>query len=191
MTARPYHHGDLRSALIEAGVAAVEASGADALSLRELARTVGVSPTAVYRHFPDKQALVAALARVALDRLAASQAAAAQAAGGGKAGFQATGAAYVRFALANPGLFRLFTAHPIDAIAPAGDASVDAMAMLQANAAALAPPSVDPAIFALQSWSLVHGLAMLLLDRHVTLDDAAIDAVVDLHVELAAGGAAA
>ena len=63
-----------------------------------------------------------------------------------------------------------------------------AVSMLRANAAVLAPHGTDPAIFALQSWSLVHGLAMLLLDRQVTIDDAEIDAVVDLHVMLAATG---
>ena len=59
---RTYHHGDLRSALIQAGLTVLAGSDAEHLSLRELARSVGVSPTAVYRHFPDKNALLAALA---------------------------------------------------------------------------------------------------------------------------------
>jgi AcrR family transcriptional regulator len=187
MTAKPYHHGDLRAALIDAGMAAIEARGADDLSLRELARTVGVSATAVYRHFPDKRALMAALAQVGFDRLAHSQRIASAAAGGGAAGFKATGAAYVRFALANPGLFRLIFATPNSEPATM-DKPDEAMAMLQANAAVLAPAGTDPAVFALQSWSLVHGLAMLLLDRQVAISDATIDAVVDMHVMLAANG---
>ncbi|WBH17003.1 TetR/AcrR family transcriptional regulator [Sphingomonas radiodurans] len=188
MASRPYHHGDLRAALVEAGLAAIEARGADDLSLRELARVVGVSATAVYRHFPDKKALLAALASVGLEKLGETQRAASDAAGGGAAGFKATGIAYVRFALSNPGLFRLVYGHPLPKFAPGCDPADDAMAMLQANAAALAPDGVDPQIFALQSWSLVHGLAMLLLDQQITLDDAAIDRVVDLHVMLAETG---
>ena len=112
MAARAYHHGDLRTALIDAGLGAIELRGSDDLSLRELARAVGVSATAVYRHFPHKKALMAALAEVGLERLAESQRRASVAAGGGEAGFKATGAAYVRFALANPGLFRLIFATP-------------------------------------------------------------------------------
>lgn len=189
MNTRPYHHGDLRAALVDAGLAAIESRGPEELSLRKLARAVGVSPTAVYRHFPDKKSLMAALARVGLDRLAQSQRASAEAAGGGTAGFKATGAAYVRFALANPGLFRLIFAHPLpDDLPPGGEGADDAMAMLQANAAVLAPAGTDPSAFALQSWSLVHGLAMLLLDRRVTIEDATIDAVLAMHVMLAASG---
>ena len=70
---RAYHHGDLRTALIDAGLAALEAADADAVSLRELARKVGVSATAVYRHFPDKKALLAALAAEGIARLGSAQ----------------------------------------------------------------------------------------------------------------------
>jgi AcrR family transcriptional regulator len=188
VSGRAYHHGDLRAALVEAALAAVEARGADDVSLRAVARAVGVSPTAVYRHFPDKRALTAELARAGLDRLARAQRAASDAAGGGKAGFAATGVAYVRFALENPGLYRLIFAHPAaEGMADAHDD--DAMAMLQANAAALAPPGVQPRIFALQAWALVHGLAMLLLDAQVTLDEAAIEGVVAGHLLAERGGA--
>ena len=183
MATKTYHHGDLRAALIEAGLALIEARDGHDLSLREVARRVGVSATAVYRHFPDKGALMAALAFAGLDRLAEAQRTASAAAGGGIAGFNATGAAYVRFALANPGLFRLMFAHPAPPDLLTGDAS-GAMAMLRASAAALAPTGTDPQVFALQSWSLAHGLAMLLLDGLVTLDDTAIDAVIDVHAML-------
>jgi AcrR family transcriptional regulator len=59
---RPYHHGSLRSALVSAGMAVVETDGPDALSLRDLARSLGVSPTAPYRHFEDRRALLIAIA---------------------------------------------------------------------------------------------------------------------------------
>jgi len=107
-SAETYHHGALREALIEAGLAALEQGDvAGDISLRALARSVGVSPTAVYRHFPDKRALLAALAAEGLNRLGEAQARAAKEAGGGAAGFSASGRTYVRFALAHPALFRL------------------------------------------------------------------------------------
>lgn len=166
---RPYHHGELRPALVEAGLALV--AGADEPSLRAVARTVGVSATAVYRHFPDKMALLTAVAQAGLDRLGAAQRAAFEAAGGGKAGFDATGVAYIRFALDNPALFRLIFAQPVgDAMREAGADGNDAMTFLLANAAALAPPGVDAPLFALQAWSLAHGMAMLMLDGQVPAD---------------------
>ena len=164
---------------------ALVAEGAgETLSLREAARRAGVSATAVYRHFADKQALLGAVAAAGLARLGAAQYAAYDAAGGGPAGFKATGVAYVRFALANPALFRLIFGQPI---APAKAGEADPMTFLLANAAALAPAQVDPRVFALQSWSVVHGLAMLLLDGAVPLDEAMIGRVVDAHAMLGAG----
>jgi AcrR family transcriptional regulator len=176
MTTRTYHHGDLRTALITAGLAALDAGSE--LSLRALARETGVSPTAVYRHFPDKGALLAALAGEGLAMLADAQRAASERAGGGPAGFAATGGAYVRFALDHPALFRLIFAHPQkgDLL----DKDEDAMAMLRANAAALAPVDADARVFALKAWALAHGLAMLMLDGQVPRDDAMIDAAIDL-----------
>jgi AcrR family transcriptional regulator len=176
---KAYHHGDLRAALIEAGLTLLEARNADDLSLREVARAVGVSPTAVYRHFPDKSALMAALAADGLARLAVVQHAASDAAGGGVAGFGATGAAYVRFALANPALFRLIFANP--AIHPHPDGQEDdAMAFLRANAALLAKgKGGDAQVIALQAWAIAHGLAMLMLDGQVPVDEELIDRVID------------
>jgi AcrR family transcriptional regulator len=102
-----YHHGDLRAALIQEGLRLLEERRGDDVGLREVARAAGVSATAVYRHFPDKAALLRALSSEGLARLAEAQRRAFSGAGGGKAGFLATGRAYVAFALANPALFRL------------------------------------------------------------------------------------
>lgn len=181
---RSYHHGDLRAAAIAAGLELLKSRTADDLGLREVARAVGTSATALYRHFPDKAALLRALAGEGLHRLGVAQRQASEAAGGGVAGFSATGSAYVRFALDNPALFRLIFANPMPhdhKTLTAADPD-DAMAMLQAAAAALAPPGMESRVFALQSWSIAHGLAMLILDRQITVDDATIDAVIDAHV---------
>ena len=105
--ARRYHHGDLGASLIAAGLHLLKQRTADDLSLREVARVVGVSATAVYRHFPDKQALLYALCEAGAVMLADTQRLAMAASGGGQTGFEATGRAYIRFALSNPSLFRL------------------------------------------------------------------------------------
>ena len=140
MSAKTYHHGDLRAALVGEGMAMLVERAADTVSLREVARRAGVSATAVYRHFPDKAALMAALANEGLARLAVAQHAAFEAKGGGVDGFSATGAAYVRFALANPELFRMIFAHHSPGDLMEGEGSDDAMSFLLDNARALAPP---------------------------------------------------
>lgn len=176
-----YHHGDLRQALIEGGLALLEARAADALSLREVARAVGVSATAVYRHFPDKDALLDALASEGLGKLAYAQRIAAQQAGGGQAGFAATGAAYVRFALANPALFRLiFGAKASNGMLDKPQQGVpDAMTILRENAAAVAVEAgTDPRVEAIRAWSLAHGLALLLLDEQVELEDGLVEQII-------------
>ena len=175
---RRYHHGDLRAALVDAGLALLAERDLEGLSLREMARTVGVSATAVYRHFPDKTSLMAALAREGLERLAAAQHLASDAVGGGPAGFAATGRAYVRFALANPALFRLIFAS--SALAHSSG-ETEALRFLRANAAANLPEGAEQAsaeVGAVQAWALVHGLATLMLDGQLPADDALIARVV-------------
>ena len=175
--ARRYHHGDLRTALLAEGLKLVESAGAEAISLREVARAVGVSATSVYRHFPDKRALMSALAQEGVRRLGEAQQAAALGAGGGTDAFSAVGCAYVRFALANPGLFRLTFTYPgIDVGDPTSDA---AASLLHDHALALAHGDQRQArIVALRAWALVHGLALLMLDGRVPPSDALINAAI-------------
>ena len=175
-TLKSYHHGDLRTALIEAGVTALEGADAEAISLRELARSVGVSATAVYRHFPDKRALLSALADAGITKLGEAQRIASDAAGGGPAGFAATGRAYVRFALAHPALFRLAFTHGDHAMAPT-ESSDQASQLLRRYSAEFG--GGDAERLTLQAWAVAHGLAMLMLDGQIAADDVLIDAVID------------
>jgi AcrR family transcriptional regulator len=172
-----YHHGSLREALVEAGMAALEGREGKDISLRELARTVGVSPTAVYRHFPDKQALADALATEGLKMLYDAQLAASEAAGGGPGAFAATGRAYVRFALAHPALFRfMFTqGDPIEH----GPENDQAQALLAANTLAITGDKDKAERLALQAWAVSHGVAMLMLDGRIPADDGLIDRLID------------
>lgn len=172
-----YHHGDLHAALIEVGLRLLAERAVEGVSLREMAREVGVSATSVYRHFPDKAALMRALAREGLDRLATAQRGAASGKDGAAA-FAATGRAYVRFALANPAIFRLIFTSSAQLQATG---EIEALRMLRANAAAASPNdagSDQVETGALRSWSLVHGLAMLMLDGQLPADDHLIDTLV-------------
>ncbi len=179
---RGYHHGDLRAALVSAGLELLKDRSVDDLSLREVARTVGVSATAVYRHFPDKQALLYALCEQGAAQLAHAQQEAMAAAGDGKSGFDETGRAYVRFAVANPALFRLMmTTRPPGGLLDADEGAVNAaMRLLRQNIASLLPPGAtddELRMATIKSWALVHGLAMLMLDGQVPADERIIDAL--------------
>lgn len=178
-----YHHGDLRSALIEEGLAQLDVKAPDAVSLREIARNVGVSATAVYRHFPDKAALLDALCSVGGEHMADAFREAMAGAADKRDAFRAMGQAYVKFALRNPSVFRLMmTQRP-----PDGDrnetqgATDEPFGMLSDTLNGLMPADAskeDRKIKRLQAWSLVHGLAMLMLDGQVPPDEALVDQVI-------------
>lgn len=178
-----YHHGDLRGALLDAGLRLLQSRTADDLGLRELAREVGVSAAAIYRHFPDKNALMAALAVEGLDRLATAQRRATRSAGGGAAGFLASGMAYVRFAVDNPALFRLVfsAACQDDPLEAQPDSVSAALGDLRRDIEALMPqgsPAAERKAAALHAWALVHGIAQLVLDRQIPPDWRLIERVL-------------
>ncbi len=104
---RPYHHGDLRRALVDAGRALVDAQGAQALSMRAVARAAGVSPAAPYHHFKDKGDLLGAVGHEGWLMLDAALARAKAEAPAGCNVVTALGEAYVRFALDHPCLYRV------------------------------------------------------------------------------------
>lgn len=176
---RTYHHGDLQSALVATGLKALETTAITDLSLRQLARDVGVSATAVYRHFPDKQALMSALAAEGIEQLGRFQQQAATDAPDNAAAFAATGRAYVRFALANPALFRLIFSR-CEAVGPTifGDNLAAQLLRQRAEEATSHDPEATRQLM-IQAWAVVHGLAMLMLDQQLPADDALIDRVID------------
>jgi AcrR family transcriptional regulator len=170
-----YHHGDLRSALIETGLKLLEQGSAETLSLREIAREIGVSATAIYRHFPDKDSLLSALAAEGMSKLAREQKAAAGKAGG-KEGFTEMGRAYVRFAMKNPALFRLiYSSLPAAADPDCVNPEESPGWLLRQSITELAGPNATPVqrhAAILRAWSLVHGLSMLILSGQITPKDA-------------------
>jgi AcrR family transcriptional regulator len=177
-----YHHGDLRPALIRTGLDLLKDREADDLGLREVARAAGVSATAVYRHFPDKDALLQALAAEGLKQLGQAQQAAADAAGSGDASFRATGRAYVTFALTNPALFRLIFSRAKQATGRELHSKEDeASKLLTSFAIAMAGENdaEGARLIAIQSWALVHGLAVLILDKRLPHDPDLIEGVIE------------
>jgi len=160
-------------------MAALEGAQGLDLSLRELARTVGVSPAAVYRHFPNKGALLADLAQEGLAMLGATQREAYEAAGGGMPGFVETGRAYVRFALVHPALFRLVFAHGDPAHLPSGKSDPASRLLHDATISLTGGDAPAAERLALQAWSLAHGIAMLMLDGRLSVESGLIERLID------------
>lgn len=164
-----YHHGDLRHALLVAARALLEEGGPAALNLREIARRVGVSAPSAYHHFSGLEALTATLAEQGFAEWAAALDAASA-----SGGMSAVGEAYVAFAVANPGLYRLMFGEGFHALSEAS-AAVRALrsrakAGLRAALAVRVPEAeVETAVLFL--WSLTHGLSLLLIDRQARADD--------------------
>jgi len=169
--ARPYHHGNLRRALLDEALATMRAEGVDGLTLREIGARLGVSRTALYRHFADKRALLAALSTEGFRTLRQHLVAAWEGGGRGSAAFESMGAAYVRFAVANPSHYRVMFGGFVDPkacdaelaaeAAGAFQALVDALAALQHDAIMRADDTEKMARFV---WAVVHGVAMLGID---------------------------
>jgi AcrR family transcriptional regulator len=192
--ARPYHHGNLREALLDAGERALESGGAANLSLRELARAVGVSHAAPRRHFADKQALLDVLALAGFERLGATLGAATADADDFPARLLALARAYVAFATAHPALIELMFASKHQAGAPPELADAGARAFapaLQTIADGQASGAVvdgDTVEIAKIAFALLQGLVAIagngLLDE-TPLDQLLDDAVQRLLLGLA------
>jgi len=169
-----YHHGDLLTALIDAGLALTRTGGPEALTIREATRRVGVSPNAAYRHFADREALLTAVATAIQHRMATRMQGSSKTADR----LRAVGLGYIKFALDEPGWFEVAffgaslvgltdetaSAPPYLALVEALDAMVDA--------GALTPEQRDGAEW--PCWSAVHGFAELALHgplRHASRRD--------------------
>jgi AcrR family transcriptional regulator len=170
-TPRPYHHGNLRRALLDQALATIRTEGVDAVTLREIGARVGVSRTALYRHFADKRALLTAVATEGFRLLRQALVAAWEDAGRGLAGFDSMGVAYVGFALANPSHYRVMFGGFVRGAARDADLAAESEGAFRA----LADPLValqrdglvrpdDPVLMARFVWSVVHGVAMLGID---------------------------
>ena len=173
--AAPYHHGDLRRALIETALAMVTEEGAWKFTLREVARRAGVSHAAPYNHFADKSALLAEVAALGFEALRRDLEEAARRPRSSRQALPAIAVAYVRFGVEHPAHYRLMFGpelaererHP--ALQQASDAAFAPLTtVLERGQAAheVRPGSVRDQ--ALAAWSLVHGLTTLLIDQRLS-----------------------
>jgi AcrR family transcriptional regulator len=164
VTRPSYHHGDLRAVILAEAARLVAERGADGVSLRELARSAGVSHAAPAHHFTDRRGLFTALAAQGFQLLTAALA-------GARGRFTDAALAYVRFALEHPGHYRvMFDRSLLDAAdAELAAAEAAAGAELSRGVATLADPNArsDPAAAQLAAWSLVHGFSTLWLNDAV------------------------
>jgi AcrR family transcriptional regulator len=167
-----YHHGDLRPALVAAGTKVLRKEGLHALSLRRVAREARVSPAAPYRHFTDKQALLAAISESGFIQLHGLLEAARQDRPGD---LDAAGQAYLKFALRQPETYRLmFTQNvmcegePDESLKQAGEQAFNSLVQtIEEGIAAGKIVQTESPPLALAAWALVHGVAMLLIDGAV------------------------
>jgi len=178
-----YRHGDLRRALLEAGIALARDGGPDAVVLREATRRAGVVPNAAYRHFSNREELLQAVRLDALSKLAVAmerevngvQRRGRRSAEVARACLRALGIGYIRFARTEPGLFRMFrmfgnSGEPRNGGDPAsaGASGMTPIELLNDGLDKL----VETGVLAADrrpgaeylAWSAVHGLAMLVTD---------------------------
>jgi AcrR family transcriptional regulator len=186
-----YHHGALRSALIEASIALAREGGPDRVILREAARAAGVSHSAAYRHFADREALLAEVSRFARSELAAQMRRRVDRTNDPRKRLRAVGTAYIDFAISEPGLFRTaFTSHPATSPDAEHDRATEGrdptnttvgadpfevlgQVLDEIQAAGLLEPHRRPGA-EVGAWAAVHGLAGLLLDGPLPTSPAAI-----------------
>lgn len=165
-TNAPYHHGNLRQALLEAALIILEREGEAGLGLRDLARAVGVSAAAPYRHFDGRSGLLEALAVTGFQRF--TQAMEAVAASDVLDPMAAMGKTYVKFALDNANLFRLMFSPQLrrdnrPGLRMAADAAYQTLRHVSGGDLG------TRRVAALAAWARVHGLAILLLDGQIAM----------------------
>lgn len=187
-----YHHGDLRSSLLEAATRLIAEGGVDALSMRKLADQVGVSRTAAYHHFADKHALLSALAEEGFkiyERLLHKAMANVSDPDERLSSFAHC---YLDFAQSNPEIYNLMFGQSVwKAGLPTDQLKTQAYAsfrnyverVVQWQQQGVIPSQVDPLRFAQVSWSTLHGLSRLLIDG-IYVDTKHLDEVIDLAVSM-------
>ena len=168
---RSYHHGDLRRALVAEALKTIRTGGVDALTLRSIGSTLGVSRTALYRHFPDKSALLTAVGREGFRLFRAALEDARRAQPTWSDGFRAMGMAYVKFAREHSSHYQVMFGGFLDAcfsdpeLAREGAAAfqtlLDAIVDGQREGELLAD---DPRSMATFVWAACHGVSMLAID---------------------------
>ena len=169
-TVRPYHHGDLQRALVEAAARILERDGPNAMSLRAVAREAGVSPAAPYHHFKDKDELMAAVARQGFEAMSQAMRTAGEGAEGPHERLVALGVAYVVFARDHPALYHvMFDWRRRGAVRPnAPKEAGGAYQMVKEARYKASDEKADPddlELATIAGWCAAHGLAEMSQSR--------------------------
>lgn len=185
-----YHHGNLRQALVDQALVTIGDRGVEALTLREVGAALRVSRTALYRHFADKAALLAAVATEGFRTFREALHDGWTRGGRGRAGLQTMGEAYIQFALAHPAHYRVMFGGFVSKAAcdpalgveaqSAFRVLLDAIVELQQQGLVRAGNSQALAVFV---WASSHGLAMLVIDGQLSAPGASLDALTRSNVE--------
>jgi AcrR family transcriptional regulator len=170
---RPYHHGKLKQALVDAAIALIAEVGTNGFTLREVARRAGVSHNAPYRHYRDRDELLAVVAMQGFERLKAAMRRSAARGSSALERLRFCGRGYVDFALRWPQHFFVMFDLPSSRekypeYAAAGQEAFDTLlTFIVACQKEGALPGEEPEILALTAWSLVHGVAKLAISQHL------------------------
>lgn len=176
MARKTYHHGDLRAALITAGMDVLRRQGIDAVTLRTVVRKAGVSPAAAYRHFANAADLLAAIAEQGFAALGAAMVAAlTDSSLAALSPLERIGQGYLKFVESHPDHFRLIFSPRIPAeartpaLAAASCASFEVLiqAIEESRKLGHVDSSLPTPLIAAAAHSFIHGLAILLLDEHL------------------------
>jgi AcrR family transcriptional regulator len=166
-----YHHGDLQRALLQEALQTIQTGGVEQLTLRAVGEKLGVSRTALYRHFSDKQALLAAVGREGFRTLRLALTESGERHGRGREGFEAMGLAYVTFAVEHPSHYRVMFGGFIESCSKDASFVEEATGAFQVLVDALVELQTaglvrrdDPVLLARFVWAVVHGIAMLVID---------------------------
>lgn len=188
MSHKPYHHGDLKSALIQAAQKMLREKGADALSLRAIAAEVGVSHMAPYTHFKNKKELLQAIAASGFDDLTERLLRVRQQYTKPSELVLNYGVEYVQFAVENPAIYRLMLSqvdtggrrNRSDAVASPFSISISPQLenstqkpfkLLRAAFESTGADEMHVTARALSAWSMVHGMSALIIDGHLQLPE--------------------
>lgn len=176
MTRKTYHHGDLRAALIGAGMDVLRREGIDAVTLRTVVRKAGVSPAAAYRHFTGAADLLAAIAEQGFGALQAAMVAAlTDPALAALSPLERIGQGYLQFVASHPDHFRLIFSPRIPAeartpgLSAAGQSAFEVLleAIEESRKLGHVDSSLPTPLIAASAHAFIHGLASLLLDEHL------------------------
>ena len=186
MSKKPYHHGNLREALIDAALEILANDGVDGVSLRKVALKTEVSATALYTHFKDKRELLAVMAAQGFEGLSLSMLE--QSKGVDKPTDRLFGLArgYVFFAIENASLFQLMFGKQFSnlaefpALAEVSTRSYAIMTEAVAEQIKVGGGRVSPKIGAAAAWSMMHGLSTLIIDGKISPETSGVNSMDDL-----------